>query len=121
MNLIDGEVRNGRIMLAGLSVPAPIADGPATLAVRPEFLALSPSTDTDAPLAHRVIDYGTHLMVDIELKTGERLKAMTSPAEGWTTGARLNLMPRESAIYRDGVLAYRASPTAAAPMIAANG
>jgi putative spermidine/putrescine transport system ATP-binding protein len=121
MNLIDGEVRNGRIILAGLSVPAPIADGPATLAVRPEFLALSPSTDTDAPLAHRVIDYGTHLMVDIELKTGERLKAMTSPAEGWTTGARLNLMPRESAIYRDGVLAYRASPTAAAPMIAANG
>jgi len=118
MNLIDGEVRGGRMVLAGLSVAAPIADGPATLAVRPEFLTLSRVADADAPLVHRVIDYGTHLMVDIELKTGERLKAMTSPAEGWTAGTRLGLVPRESAIYRDGALAYRATPTT---MVAANG
>ena len=121
MNLIDGEVRNGHMTIAGISVAAPIADGPATLAVRPEFLALSRTSDADAPLVHRVIDYGTHLMVDIELKTGERLKAMTAPAEGWTAGTRLNLVPRESAIYRDGALAYRATPNTAAPMAAASG
>jgi putative spermidine/putrescine transport system ATP-binding protein len=79
------------------------------LAVRPEFLGLAPSTAADAPLVHRVIDYGTHLMVDIELKTGERLKAMTSPAAGWKAGARVALDPTEIALYRDGLVAYRST------------
>ena len=67
-----------------------------------------------APVAHRVIDYGTHLMVDIELAGGERLKAMTSPNEGWTAGMRLALLPREIAVYRDNVLVFRAAPAAGA-------
>ena len=90
MNLIEGSVTGGRFRRAGLDVPAPVADGAATLAVRPEFLALAAGQASDAPTVHRVIDYGTHLMVDIELATGQRLKSMTSPAAGWKAGARVD-------------------------------
>ena len=118
MNLIEGEVRAGRLGAGGMSVIAPIADGPAMLAVRPEFLELAESRAPDAPVAHRVIDYGTHLMVDIELADGTRLKAMTPPSQGWKAGMRLALRPREIAIYRDGVVAHRGAAEAAEPSLA---
>ena len=101
-------------------MPALIADGPALLAVRPEFLTLVRSDAADAPMVHRVIDYGTHLMVDIELTDGARLKAMTPPSEEWRAGMRLALGPREISIYRDDVVAYRASLDAPVG-VAANG
>jgi putative spermidine/putrescine transport system ATP-binding protein len=115
MNLVPGEVRGGRMMAGGMNVPVPLPDGPAILAVRPEFLDLGHADASDAPVAHRVIDYGTHLMVDIELPGGERLKAMAAPNEGWKAGAKLTLRPREIAVYRDGVVAYRSPVNGAAP------
>ena len=109
MNLVPGEVRGGRMLAGGMNVAAPIADGPAILAVRPEFLELAPAEGAEAPVTHRVIDYGTHLMVDIALEGGERLKAMTATGEGWRAGARVSLKPREIAIYRDNVVAHRST------------
>ena len=114
MNLIEGAVRDGRMQIAGMDVAAPVADGPATLAVRPEFLALAHSDLPGAPVAHRVTDYGTHLMVDIALPGGERLKAMAAPSEGWKAGMHLTLLPREIALYRDNVVAHRAALGASA-------
>jgi putative spermidine/putrescine transport system ATP-binding protein len=114
MNLIEGEVRNGRFALPSLDVAAPIADGKAILAVRPEFLRLAPSAAADAATVHRVVDYGTHLMVDIALANGERLKAMTAPMAGWRAGARIALDPTEIALYRDDEVVHR-SATATAP------
>jgi putative spermidine/putrescine transport system ATP-binding protein len=100
-----------------MDVAAPLADGPATMAVRPEFLALSHTEATGAPAAHRVIDYGTHLMVDVVLTSGERLKAMAAPNEGWKAGDRLTLTPRDIAIYRDGLVAYRSTESNALPVL----
>jgi len=112
MNLVDGDIRNGRIEAAGMSVATPLADGRAILAVRPEFLELGSATAADAPVAHRVIDYGTHLMVDITVKdNAERLKAMAPANSGWKAGDRLTLRPREVAVYREGVVAHRAVVT----------
>ena len=107
MNLIEGEVRNGRLAAAGMDVATPLPDGPALLAVRPEFLALSRSDAADAPMAHRVIDYGTHLMIDIDFPGNLRVKAMAAPNEGWKAGMKLGLTPREYAVYRDNVVVYR--------------
>jgi putative spermidine/putrescine transport system ATP-binding protein len=109
MNLIEGEVAAGRMKAGGMDVEVPIADGPAMLAVRPEFLSLARSEGPEGATAHRVVDYGTHLMVDIELADGTRLKAMTQPNAGWTAGDRLRLMPREIAVYRNGLVAHRAT------------
>ena len=114
MNLVPGEVRSGRLLAGGMDVPVALADGPATLAVRPEFLELSAAERGDAPTAHRVIDFGTHLMVDIVLPDGERLKAMAPADSGWTAGNRLTLRPREIAVYRDGVVVHRGAVAEAA-------
>ncbi len=70
-----------------------------------------PSIDlasADAPVMHRVTDYGTHLMVDIEIVAPTRLKAMTPPAQRWTAGMKLALRPREISVYRDDLVVHRA-------------
>src|SRR5690606_4702930 len=59
MNLIEGHVANGRFTRAGVSVPLAVADGPATLAVRPEALDLAAAEPGQAHV-HRITDFGTH-------------------------------------------------------------
>src|SRR5690606_34321717 len=70
MNLLDGNVAGGRFVHSAFSVPVPVGDGPAVLAVRPEALAIAPATDAPMATIHRVTDYGTHAMVDVELPDG---------------------------------------------------
>jgi putative spermidine/putrescine transport system ATP-binding protein len=107
MNLIEGQVKDGRFTRAGFSHPLPIADGPAVFAVRPEALAIERSTDMDGPRIHRVTDYGAHAIVDLELKDGFRLKATVPDARAWSGVQAATLVPRAFAAYRDGAVAYR--------------
>jgi putative spermidine/putrescine transport system ATP-binding protein len=117
MNLIEGEVRGDRFSVPGLDLVTPVADGKAVLAIRPEFLRLTASSAADAATVHRVIDYGTHLMVDLELTTGQRLKSMTAPTAGWKAGATIALDAAEIALYRDNAVLYRSAPSAVAPAV----
>ena len=73
MNLIEGHVTAGLFTRAGMAVPLAFGDGPATLAVRPEALDLSVSEAGPATV-HRITDFGTHELVDLELADGFRLK-----------------------------------------------
>ena len=57
MNLLDGTVTAGAFRHAGFALPVPVADGPATLAVRPEALA-SPRPRPPPRQLHRVTDFG---------------------------------------------------------------
>jgi putative spermidine/putrescine transport system ATP-binding protein len=111
MNLIEGTVANGVFAGSGFSHPLPVADGPATFAVRPEALTISPATNAGAARIHRVTDYGTHAIVDIELVDGLRLKAMVPDARAWKTGQPVDLKPSAFAAYRDNGAIYR-SPSA---------
>jgi putative spermidine/putrescine transport system ATP-binding protein len=107
MNLIEGSVTGGQFARAGFSHPLPIADGPATFAVRPEALAIAPSTDLGGPRIHRVTDYGAHAIVDLELPDGLRLKATVPDARQWSGVPAATLAPRAFSAYRDGLVAYR--------------
>jgi putative spermidine/putrescine transport system ATP-binding protein len=109
MNLIEGAVLAGTFAHAGLAVPLKVADGPATLAVRPEALEILPATDTGAAKIHRVTDYGTHAIVDVDLPDGLRLKAMTPDARIWQAGQPVTLKPRALAAYRDNAVLYRSN------------
>jgi putative spermidine/putrescine transport system ATP-binding protein len=109
MNLVPSTIAGGHLAFAGSDLAISLPDGPALLAVRPEFLQISRSEFKSDPVAHRVIDYGTHLMVDVELTGGERLKAMAAPADGWRAGMNLRLWPRQFAVYRNDVVVHRAS------------
>ena len=56
---------------------------------------------------HRVTDYGTHAVVDIELPDGVRLKSMVGEARDWSAKQPIDLKPRAFAAYRDNAAIYR--------------
>jgi putative spermidine/putrescine transport system ATP-binding protein len=108
MNLIEGSVANGIFSKGGYSTPLPVSDGPAILAVRPEALDLSVASEASQGKVHRVTDYGTHGLVDLELNDATRVKAMVSHPDLFRAGQGVALAPRAIAAYRDGVVIHRA-------------
>ncbi len=109
MNLVEGQVANGTFSRTGFSLPVPVGDGPATLAVRPEALTIVSATGAGMATIHRVTDYGTHAVVDIDLPDGLRLKAMVDEARDWRGGQPIDLQPRTFAAYRDNVAIFRST------------
>jgi putative spermidine/putrescine transport system ATP-binding protein len=107
MNLIEGLVSGGQFTRPGFNLPLPIGDGPATVAVRPEALTITPSTSAGDARIHRVTDYGAHAIVDLELPDGVRIKATVPDAREWSRVQLATLAPRAFAAYRDNVVAYR--------------
>ena len=108
MNLVEGTVANGIFSKAGYSTPLPVSDGPATLAVRPEALDLTAVAEGAHGKVHRVTDFGTHGLVDLELLDGTRIKAMVSHPDLFQAGQGVTLAPRNIAAYRDNALIHRA-------------
>lgn len=109
MNLVEGTVSNGTFAHSGFVVPVPVGDGAATLAVRPEALEIVPANGAGMAKIHRVTDYGTHAIVDIELPDGARLKSMTSEARDWSHGQSIDLRPKAFAAYRDNAAIHRSN------------
>jgi putative spermidine/putrescine transport system ATP-binding protein len=111
MNLIEGKVEAGTFTYGAFSNPLPVADGPVTFAVRPEALEIGETTAASAGSAkiHRITDYGTHAIVDLEMIHGTRLKSMVPEARDWKTGQPVDLRPRAYAAYRDTPCIYRSS------------
>lgn len=111
MNLVEGLVGGGAFVRGGFHHRLPIPDGPAIFAVRPEALDISASGEGAATI-HRVTDYGTHGIVDLELSDGLRVKSMVPDARAWSPGQSVALRPRAFTAYRDGAVVYRsgASP-----------
>ena len=75
MNLIEGAVDNGTFSHSAFAMPLPVADGPATLGRPPRGARHRARQRQGAAKVHRVTDYGTHAIVDLELPDGMRLKA----------------------------------------------
>ena len=101
MNLIEGQVVDGTFARGTFSVPLPVPDGPAVLAVRPEALEIVPTSGPAVAKVHRVTDYGTHAIVDLELPDGLRIKSMVADARAWIANQAVSLNPRAFAAYRD--------------------
>jgi putative spermidine/putrescine transport system ATP-binding protein len=108
MNLIEGNVANGMFSKAGYSTPLPVSDGPAILAIRPEALDLAVTDEGSQGKVHRVTDYGTHGLVDLELNDATRIKAMVPHPDLFKAGQTVTLTPKAIAAYRDGVVIHRA-------------
>ena len=109
MNLVDGTVSNGTFAHSAFRVPLPVGDGPAILAVRPEALEIAQASGAGMATIHRVTDYGTHAIVDIDLPDGVRLKSMVEDARKWGAGQAVDLHPRAFAAYRDNAAIHRSA------------
>jgi putative spermidine/putrescine transport system ATP-binding protein len=107
MNLIEGEVHAGTFVRDGFRSSLPAPDGPAILAVRPEALDIVAAAGAGTARIHRVTDYGTHAIVDLDLSGGLRLKSMVPDARAWAHGQAVDLQPRAFAAYRDNAVIYR--------------
>ncbi|MCR6673000.1 ABC transporter ATP-binding protein [Devosia ginsengisoli] len=107
MNLIEGTVANGTFIRAGYSTPLPVSDGPAILAIRPEALELTVASDGSQGKVHRVTDYGTHGLVDLDLNDNTRIKAMVSHPDLFKAGQGVTLAATAVAAYRDGAVIHR--------------
>ena len=86
----------------------PVGDGPATLAIRPEALDLTAANGASQGKVHRVTDYGTHGLVDLELNDGTRIKAMVNHPGLFASGQGVDLSPRAVSAYRNNTLIHRA-------------
>jgi putative spermidine/putrescine transport system ATP-binding protein len=106
MNLLDGAVSDGKFTRDGFTAELPVGDGPALLAVRPEALDLVAAESGQARV-HRVTDYGTHGLVDLELNDGTRLKSMVSHPDLFQAGQGVDLKPRAVAAFRDDAQIFR--------------
>jgi putative spermidine/putrescine transport system ATP-binding protein len=107
MNQIEGTVTGGTFRDGAFSLPVAVGDGPAILAVRPEALGIKTTEASANAIIHRVVDYGTHAIIDLDLPDGQRLKAMIPEARQWTARQPVRLSPGKYAIYRDGKAIHR--------------
>jgi putative spermidine/putrescine transport system ATP-binding protein len=109
MNLVEGTVSGGVFRHPGLELPVPVSDGPATLAVRPEALAVEATPGAAGASIHRVTDFGAHAIVDMDLVDGLRLKAMVPDARAWRAGQPVTPVPQAFALYRNGGVLHRST------------
>lgn len=110
MNLIEGHIAGGQFRRDGLALGAavPLGDGPATLAVRPEALSLRTAEPGQARV-HRITDFGSHGLVDLQLPDGFRLKATVSHPDMFAPGQGVDLVPDKVTLFREGVQVFRSA------------
>jgi hypothetical protein len=88
----------------------PVADGPGVLAFRPEDVTLmTPPSGKDAPIVHRVVDFGAHTVVDVVLSDGHRLKVQVKAADGLAPGQPIGFAAERLAFFRDGAVIHRSN------------
>ncbi|WP_084639916.1 ABC transporter ATP-binding protein [Kaistia adipata] len=106
MNLLPGTVQGGMLRAATIELPVPVADGPATLALRPEDIVLQRRNDGRGAQVTRVTDFGTHLSIEVGTLNHEKLRISAQPETGWAPGMAADVLPRRFAVYRNGDLCF---------------
>ena len=110
MNFVPCDFRGGVADHPAFPVRQAVEDGPAEIAIRPEALRVTRDPKGGAQVC-RTTDFGTHVIVDLMLDEGLRLKAMCPPATRFEPKERVRLHAEEAAIFRERVqLGYATTP-----------
>jgi putative spermidine/putrescine transport system ATP-binding protein len=124
-NRLNGEVRDGRVSVRGLSLPlvdAATPNGPAAALVRPEAVSLSPDTAQDSgPLVGTVIAttfLGATSRITVDLGDSRIMAQLdTVDAAALPAGSRVSLRIREDPV----LVARGVAPAAAEEQVAPAG
>lgn len=106
MNMIDVTVANGGIDIGGITLPATLPDGPATLAVRPEDIVLGAGNMTPKADVLRIVNYGSFIKITAALN-GVQWKVQAPKTASISEGAALPVSISRYQIFRDDRIAYR--------------
>ena len=110
MNLVSGAIDTGAFAMPGLRTSVPVGDGEGVLAFRPEDVTLSTDNLAEgSPRVYRVIDFGSHAVVDIELPGGQRIKAQVKSADHLEAGRPIAVTAERIAFYRADRVIYRSN------------
>ena len=107
MNLIETEASGGSAGLAGARVGGDLPDGPLTIAVRPEDIALGEPGWTGR--IERVLDLGAFRMLDVALDGGPTVKVQAAKGVPLRAGETVPLRPLGLVAYGGDGRARRAS------------
>jgi putative spermidine/putrescine transport system ATP-binding protein len=99
MNFFACDMRDGRSDHPLFRIEAQVSDGPVEIAIRPEAITVVPDADTSSRV-HRTTDYGTHILVEIDLADGTRVKAMCPAFTRLATGESVALEASRVALFR---------------------
>lgn len=117
MNFVEAEIRNGVCSHPLFNFPIPVADGKVTLAMRPEALTVRSANRPAEATVHRVTDFGTHKIVDIDLAGGVRLKAMVAPSDVIRAGMHVTPSCSGFFAFRDNALIHQSGSAEAAATV----
>lgn len=103
MNLLDGAVAGGRLRAGEITLTAPeaLADGPCTLALRPEDITLSDQGAWCGQVT-RVVDLGPYQLVRVSLANLPELQIMAPKTQALREGQEVRFGVSRYLVYRDG-------------------
>ncbi|KQW42149.1 MULTISPECIES: ABC transporter ATP-binding protein [unclassified Ensifer] len=111
MNLIDGRVSSGVMDAAGFRVKVPLPDGEATLAVRPEKLAIAAQgghTSASAKIT-RVVHFGAYRTVEATTDGVNRVKIHADTETVLEPGQEIFVDPVHFSVFKDGHDVFRSA------------
>ena len=106
MNMMAVTVSNGVIDIGGVTLPAPLTDGPATLAVRPEDIVLGVADNSPTADVVRIVNYGSFIKITASLN-GVQWKVQAPKTAAITEGASLSPSIIRYHVFRDDQVVYR--------------
>ncbi len=106
MNLLQGEVRGGRVLVGGLALTPDVelAEGTVTVAIRPEDLAVLPVAHGEAwpSVVEQISDLGHYRRALLDVNGLEGLKMYLPKSIAPEEGSQLHVFPRRILIYHEG-------------------
>jgi putative spermidine/putrescine transport system ATP-binding protein len=106
MNMMTVTVVNGVVDIGGVRLPAPLPDGPAILAVRPEDIVLGAADNSATADIIRIVNYGSFIKITAALN-GVQWKVQAPKTAAITEGAALSVSVVRYQIFRDDQVVYR--------------
>lgn len=110
MNMLKAVVTSGAAHIGDVQLDAPVPDGDALFAVRPEDVTLTPSPNGEGVRVRRIVNYGAVLKIEAEAPDGALWKVQTLKDVPVTEGGFYHPTVSRHIVFRDERAVHRVDP-----------